>query len=113
MSVFRDMIVLEGVVDVWEDMNQHGHRICKGIRAQGRVLGFWQETTRGLDESQIISSQQNLRGCYLVNLLNGNQREVCIVREQNSVLDEEHFLLWEGCKIVWWTGDNGSVVRVY
>jgi hypothetical protein len=111
ISVFRDVIVLEGVVDVWEDMDQHGHRVCKGIRAPEQILGLWKVATKGVEQSQIFP-QQNLQGWYLVNVQYGNRWEVCIVREGEAMLDGEQFLLWEGCEIVWWTGANGNIVRV-
>jgi hypothetical protein len=113
ISVFRDVIDLEGIVDVWEDMDQHGNRLCKGIRAPGRILGLWKGTTRALEETETLTLQQNLQGCSLVNIQQEGRWEVCIARETDKVLDGERYLLREGCRIVWWSGKNGNVVQVY
>lgn len=109
VSVFRDKLVLDGDVDVWEEQDNMGRRICRGIRTMGLVLGTWRE---GIEQ---CTSRRSLEGSYFVNAQCGEDH-LCVLlcdREEEVPAGTESFYLEAGQTLLWWTADIGDIVQVH
>ncbi|KAK4506102.1 hypothetical protein PRZ48_004067 [Zasmidium cellare] len=110
---FRDQMVVGQEVGVWEEVDETGVKICKGIRTATNVLGTWRE---GLEEQGVIS-RRNLVG---ERMANGSldedraQRVAFLTREERLPRGARSFVPNAGDTIVWWTFEKGEMVqRIY